>query len=337
VSEGTPDPHNSRAAGTDQPATATARYAGQPAGAPPSDPGRTRLARPSRRAVLAAGAAGLVGLVAVGAGIEADVLPGRSELHRLLGLEGPPGTIPDVDPGRMTSGEFTSAARLGTRVGWSVAYPPDAPTGIRLPVLVVLHGRGGDHTHAFGTTLGLDRFLAQAVSRGVSPFAIASVDGGDTFWHRRSTGEDAGAMVTGEFLPLLRTRGLGVARVAFLGWSMGGYGSLLLASQLGPARVAAVVAESPAIWVGDAPRGPFDGPADSRANTVFTRQQALARIPLRIDCGTSDPFYSAAKAFVATLSPRPAGGFQPGGHDWDYWRRMAPVQLAFAGAHLARR
>ncbi len=51
--------------------------------------------------------------------------------------------------------------------------------------------------------LGLDRFLAAGVRAGLPPLAIASVDGGTTYWHRRQDGEDAGAMVLEEFVPLL--------------------------------------------------------------------------------------------------------------------------------------
>lgn len=288
--------------------------------------------------VLGIGVSALVGLVGVAAGVETGVLPGRAGLHDALGLNGEPGEIPDVPPGPLRTGDFTSRARLGRSVGWAVAYPPGAGDGIRLPVLLVLHGRGGDHMNAFGAGLGLDRFLADAVARGEPAFAVASVDGGDTYWHRRASGEDAGAMVTDEFVPLLGGLGLDVGRIAFLGWSMGGYGSMLLASRLGPSRVAGVAAESPAIWESASQTAPgaFDGAADYEAHTVFRRQAQLARIPLRIDCGTGDPFYRATKAFVATLSPRPAGGFQPGGHDLGYWRRMAPAQLAFVGRHLHR-
>ncbi len=56
------------------------------------------------------------------------------------------------------------------------------------------------------------------------PFAIATVDGGTTYWHPRPNGEDAGGMVVDEFLPLLAEQGLRTDRSAFHGWSMGGYG-----------------------------------------------------------------------------------------------------------------
>lgn len=292
--------------------------------------------RISRRTLLLGGLGVAAGVVGAGAlGVEEGILPGRSRLHRLLGMDGPAGTIPHVPPAPTVSGSFVSAARLGSRTGWTVCTPP----GSRQPLhpLIVLHGRGGDHRSAFGSQLGLDRFLADAISRGAAPFAIASVDGGDhSYWHRRSNGDDAGRMVIEEFIPLLAGRGLDTSRIGLFGWSMGGYGALLLGGQLGHRRVGAVVAESPAIWhrAGDTAPGAFDGPADFDAHTVFGRQRELAGIAVRVDCGTSDGFYPAARDYAGSLSPRPDGGFEPGGHDLTYWRRMAPAQLAFVGEHL---
>jgi hypothetical protein len=117
---------------------------------------------------------------------------------------------------------------------------------------------------------------------------------------------------------------------------MGGYGALRLAALLGSARVASVVAESPAIWhtANEAAHSAFDDAADFAANTVFGREAALARIPLRIDCGTGDGFYPNVQDYVARLRPHPAGGFEPGGHNNDFWRRVAPAQLAFVAHHF---
>jgi hypothetical protein len=117
---------------------------------------------------------------------------------------------------------------------------------------------------------------------------------------------------------------------------MGGYGALLLASRLGAGRVAAVAAESPALWLssGAAAPGAFDSAADFAANSVFDRRASLAGIPLRVDCGTGDPFYRATKQYIAGLPTPPAGGFEPGSHDMTYWRGMSSAQLAFIGRHL---
>jgi dienelactone hydrolase len=305
---------------------------------PDPDPERGAI---SRRTLIGVGA-GVVGLAAVtaaaGLAVENRVLPGRVLMHKLLGLNGPAGTVPDIAPGTMVSGSFVSQARKGAKTGWAISYPPGHAPGTELPVLVALHGYTNDHTNAFGADhLGLDRFLAQAVKAGSRPFAIASVDGGNTYWHRRASGEDAAAMVVDEVLPLLARQRLDTSRVGLYGWSMGGYGALHLASELGADRVSSVVAVSPALWhtAADAARIAFDDASDFAANTPFGHEAALAGIPLRIDCGTGDGFYPAVKDYVAGLHPRPAGGFTPGGHDADYWRRLAPAELAFTAAHFA--
>jgi pimeloyl-ACP methyl ester carboxylesterase len=205
-------------------------------------------------------------------------------------------------------------------------------------VAVVLHGRGNDHASAFSDHyLGLHRFLAAAVSQGAAPFALASVDGGESYWHARATGEDAGAMVLREFLPLLGRHGLDIGRVGFLGWSMGGYGALVLAARLGRSRALAVAAESPALWheYEDSSQGAFDDAADFERSTVFGRQRRLEGIPVRIDCGKGDPFFPAVRDYVAGFVHRPAGGFQPGAHSVGYWRRMAPHQMRFLARALA--
>jgi pimeloyl-ACP methyl ester carboxylesterase len=288
----------------------------------------------SRRALLGAGALAAASTAAAAVGVERGVLPGRPWLYAHLGLDGRDGQLPDVRPGRVVSGSFVSRRRNGTRCGWSVGYPPGGKAD--LPVLVVLHGRGGDHASAFGNDLGLQFYLAQSVATGKQPFAIASVDGGDTYWHRRRSGEDSAAMVTDELLPILRARGLRTDRIALLGWSMGGYGALLLAARLGSAAVSCCVAESPALWLraADTAAGAFDDAADYAAHTVFGHQQDLRGIAVRVDCGTGDGFLNAAEHYVRGFPRRPAGEFSAGGHTLGYWRRMAPAQLGFVADNL---
>jgi dienelactone hydrolase len=285
---------------------------------------------PSRRAALLGGTLGLIGLGTGYLAIEDGTLPGRTRLRELLGQDGPAGTLPAVPAGLMVSGRFTSTHRLGRSCGWSIAYPTRRAE--RLPVVVVLHGRGGNHASAFGTDLGLQRYLAASGHR----LALASIDGGDTYWHRRSTGEDAGAMVVEEFLPLLAQHGLDTSRLGLLGWSMGGFGALWLAGRLGPDKLAAVAVESPAIWhhASQTAPGAFDDPADFAAHDVFSHPDWVTGIGVRLDCGTGDGFYPAARDYAASITPRPAGGFEPGGHTQGYWRRMAPSQLDFLAARL---
>lgn len=237
--------------------------------------------------------------------------------------------------GSLVDGAFVSVAMDGGSVGWSIGYPAGHRPGARLPVVVSLHGRGASHRTTF-TTLGLGGVLDRLVAGGVGPFALASVDGGDHgYWHRRADGTDPGAMVVDEFVPMLRDRGLDTDRLGLYGWSMGGYGALLLAGRRRlPVRALAVA--SPALFAaaGSTPPGAFDSAADFARHDVYGRPDLLDGVALRVDCGRSDPFYSATRDFVDRLPQRPAGRFGPGEHTAAYWRRVAPAELAFLGRHL---
>jgi enterochelin esterase-like enzyme len=239
--------------------------------------------------------------------------------------------------GQMVEGSFDSRWTRST-TGWTIAYPDGHGPGDRLAVLVSLHGRRGDHRTTF-TSLRLKDHLDQVVGEGTDPFAIASVDGGDhSYWHRRADGTDASAMVREEFLPLLAEHGLDTDRLGLFGWSMGGYGALLMAGKQ-KLPVTAVAVSSPALFRGPGATAPgaFDDAEDFSANDVLDHSTWLRAVPLRMDCGLQDPFCTATKDLAERLSPRPAGGFTVGGHSATYWRRVAPAQLRFVGDLLADR
>jgi S-formylglutathione hydrolase FrmB len=285
----------------------------------------------SRRALLA-------GAVGVGAVSATGAVPGvpalRHHLDRLVHpVPEPSYTLPSRDAS-IVSGTFVSQARGGRSVGWSIAYPPGARRD--LAVAVVLHGRGDNHgtvfaSHAWG------RYLLAEVEAGVPAFAVAAADGGDHgYWHRRADGDDPQLMLLSEFVPLLARRGLRTHQFGLAGWSMGGYGALLLAERIGRARCAVVAVDSPALWPksADTAPGAFDNAADYAAHDVLTNATKLRGIPLRVAIGTSDPFYATTRSFVSELSPRPRTDFSRGGHDLAFWRHSAPQQIAFLGAHL---
>ena len=235
-----------------------------------------------------------------------------------LGLAGC-GRSPGVE---VRAGSLTSKHWPGRKVTWRIAQQTEGDADPR-PVVVVLHGKGGDASHAF-------RILSLQDHANAARLTLASVDGGDYYWHARRAGVDTGAMVVDDFLPLLQRETGYAGKVAFLGWSMGGYGSLLLASQLGPEKVFAVVAESAALWTepGSSAPGAFDDREDFEAHDVFdgSRTGVLAKIPVRLDCGRSDPFVAGNKAFAKAL-PSAKLTLDEGGHTADYWKSHGRPQL----------
>jgi enterochelin esterase-like enzyme len=295
------------------------------------DPGRRRLLI-GGSAIAVVGVAGGFGLV------EERVLPGRSRLDVWMGACGSEEAPPTGTAGPMVSGTFRSAARRGIDVGWTVAYPPRSPTSAALPVCLLLHARGGTHRWPFDR-LGVQHHLAAAVGAGaVRPFALVSADGGDHVnWHPRANGDDPQRMVVDELLPMLADRGLQTSRVGVWGWSLGGYGALLLAQHLGASRVAAVAAASPAIWTSyrGAQPGTFDNAADFDRNDVLAHTSGLSGISVRVDTGSDDPFAGTTRQLLSSVHPTPAGGVSGGCHDPAFWSRHAAAQLAFVGSHLS--
>lgn len=291
-----------------------------------------RMPELTRRAILRLGvgaAAGAAGAFALGTSVRE---PTSASPSVSMTSAGAPLAPPPMEPAPAAAaptyveGSFVSAARGGVTTKWAIARPPGQTAPLR-PV-IALHGKGQDAAGVMAG--GVENGLAQAVAAGIPPFAVVAVDGGGGYWHKRASGEDSGAMVLNELIPMLSSQGLDTSRVGFLGWSMGGYGALLLGARLGPARTAAICAVSPALWTssGAAAPGAFDGADDYAANSVWGLPQ-LGQIPIRIDCGNSDPFYAATKQFIAQLPTPPAGGFSPGGHDGAFWSSQLPAEIAW--------
>ena len=246
-----------------------------------------------------------------------------------------PGTpAPRVD---VTSGDFDTRFRPDTPTGWSLATPVVAGyEQAKMPVALFLHGTGSDNRFLFDD-LGIQAVLQRYLVDGGTPFAIASVDGGDSWWHPRTDGTDTESMLLEEFIPFLGRQGLDLDRFGLFGLSMGGFGALLLASQGKIPGLRAVAAMSPAVWsdYDDGLDGAFDSPEDFEANDVFALRPRLKGLPKRIDCGTGDPLLPSVKDYVAGLPGHVEGGYQPGGHEEAYWRLILPTLLSFLGRQLA--
>lgn len=194
-------------------------------------------------------------------------------------------------------------ARLQSRVDRRrviIGFPP----GVRgeIPVVIMLHGPAGNACTPFDR-YAADRHLAASGGR----FAVASIDD----W--------PSADITGAILPYLRANGLDTERIGLLGWSSGGAGALRLAAELGPKRVWAVAAASPAVTASQAPL------------------RELVDIPVWLGCGEHDDWalqtqtmLKGLKALGATTEGRVTSGCQ----DVAYRRRVLPEQLAFLSRHI---
>ena len=270
---------------------------------------------PSRRALLLGGLGAI--LVAGGVGEYLEVLPGGVQLHRLLGLTGGTGTVPDVPAAQTTVRQFHSAAR-GRLVDVVTMIPAGADPA-RLPVCLVLHGRNNNARGMI--TLGLPQFLTAAAA----PLAFVAVDGGDSYWVARTPADDPQRMLTAELPGWLSTLGLAPAPSTVLAISMGCFGALVYA-RAKPVRRMALL--SPAL---------FQDWADAQTVHAFASEQQWADAePLRhpapanlgIWCGREDPFYPSARQLADQAHPAVAS-FPHGQHDDDFWRRMLPLAIPY--------
>ena len=286
-----------------------------------------------RRLVVGAAAAAVLAAGGGYALVEEEVVPGKYKLDRFLGACDVGGHIPPTAPVPVQSGAFQSHYRK-REVGWSVAAPvTNNVLPEKMPLVLALHGAGGDHDWPF-THLGLAHFLADAThanSGGSKALAIASVDGGNTAWHKRADGDDPASMIVFELLPLLASKGFAIDRIALWGWSYGGYGVLLLAEQLGPAHVAAVASTSAAIYPSykASVRGTFDTQADYDAHDVYAMRSKLNGIPLMMDVGSDDPLHKGVTHFRNGMVVTPDGGVHDGCHDEAFWIKHAADELTF--------
>ena len=253
----------------------------------------------SRRKVLTLGAGGLVAVIAAGVvGTELvahGVLPGQQELDQLDGacaVASSPLTFSAL--GTSISKRFYSRSRRRT-VGYTVAWPPGQRPGDPLPLIVMLHGEGANHTNALAGMSPAQAVSLQVGGRPLRPMALVTVDGGDGYWNPHP-GDDPLTMIVDELIPLCQTMNLGrpPSRIGTMGISMGGYGALLVAEKH-PELIAAVAAISPAVWTSypqasAANDGAYASASDFAADDVVTHTSTLAGKPVRIASGLDDPF-----------------------------------------------
>jgi poly(3-hydroxybutyrate) depolymerase len=237
------------------------------------------------------------------------------------------GRTTEEQPGvNFQRGTFSSKFWPGHDVRWRLARPERRVAGSAAqPLVIAFHGYGGDADWPFSSA-HVERHVA------TTGLAVATVDGGDFYWHARKSGVDPSRLVVEVLLPMMGSKGLAIDRVGLIGWSMGGYGALLMATRLGRGRVVGVAAASAALWQspGDSAAGAFDGRDDFVRNDVFTAQAQgkLRGIPVRLDCGRDDPFIVANRALAREL-PDAVATFDSGAHTEDYWTAHAGAQMGW--------
>jgi S-formylglutathione hydrolase FrmB len=298
----------------------------------------------TRRRVLTLGLAPAAAVIAAGVtGVELvshGVLPGKAMLDQFDDACSVPAVPLAYAPsGPSFSGTFYSAARRRT-VGYTIAYPPRHYPGDRLPLVIMLHGYGGNHGNALA---GISPAQAVAITvhgRPLAPMAMVTVDGGNGYWTPHP-GDNPMAMVVDELIPLCQRRGLGrpPQRIGTMGISMGGYGALLLAEKY-PHLVAAAAAISPAIWTSytqarAANPGAYACAAAFTANDAVTHAGALAHTRVRVATGYDDPFYPGVQALARALPAGTVVQFARGCHTDPFFTEQEPPSLAFLARHLA--
>jgi S-formylglutathione hydrolase FrmB len=224
---------------------------------------------------------------------------------------------------------------VGRQLAVKVVVPAKARNPA--PLLVFLHGRTGNESSELDSSM----FAALAKLGARAPI-IAFPNGGDhSYWHDRADGK-WGTYVTGEVIPQVEHLfKVDPSRVAIGGISMGGFGAFDLARQ-NPGRFCAVGGHSPAIWEngGETAPGAFDDAEDFARNDVVgsarTDPGAIARQPIWLDAGNSDPFLRGDAALVSALQAGHADltvKHWPGGHTHGYWSSHWNDYLSFyAGA-----
>jgi S-formylglutathione hydrolase FrmB len=279
--------------------------------------------------------AGSVGIELISRG----ALPGKQLLDDVDGACSVAGPSPEFAPvGPSVSNRFFSRARNRT-VGYTVAYPSGHGPGSLLPLVVMLHGFGGNHTDALSEMSPAQAVAVKVDGRPLAPLAMVTVDGGNDYWNPHPE-DDPMAMVVHELIPRCQQMGLGRPpnRIGTMGISMGGYGAVLLAEKF-PHLISAVAAISPAIWTSyDEARlanaGAYASADDFAADDAVTHTNALTGIPVRVASGTDDPFHPGVQALVDALPADAVVAFSKGCHTAAFFNEQESPSLQFLARHL---
>ena len=220
----------------------------------------------------------------------------------------------------------------------AILLPRDYETsGVRYPVLYLLHGLGG----AWDNWLSRTNVLEYTADL---PLIVVMPDAGDSWYANSATdttqkfqhyiAQDVVQYVDAHFrtLPFAQARYLA-------GLSMGGYGALILATKF-PNRWSLAASLSGAVSMAkssdipstNAAFGPVGSATRDSADLLALLRRADPRgLPYYyLDCGTGDRLIQGNREVAAILSERalPYEYHEVRGvHDWEMWNRRIPVVL----------
>ncbi len=187
---------------------------------------------------------------------------------------------------------------VGASLRQTLVLPAGDPRG--RPLLVLLHGRGGDEREFLSR-----QFFAELHRLGTrAPVVLIPSGGGASYFHDRRDG-NWGAYVVREAIAAARRRSHASRRTAIGGISMGGFGAFDLA-RLYPHAFCAIGGHAAALWFrgADTPQGAFDDAEDFARHDVIgaaAHGNPYGRVPIWIDVGRDDPFLQTDTALSREL------------------------------------
>ncbi|NLE52825.1 MAG: hypothetical protein GX613_15615 [Chloroflexi bacterium] len=235
------------------------------------------------------------------------------------------------------------SASLGRAKSYRVYLLPNWCELENLPLLIMLHGLGGNH--ADWTNLGKLHVAADAlIAAGeIEPLIILMPDA-DISWYISTPVSDFETYIVEELPDVVSTE-FPVAtepeRRFIGGLSMGGYGALYLGLKY-PDRFSAIGAHSPALFERGAEGAPIGvygadwSHYEERApQAIILREGWPEDMRLFVDIGSEDELMPGVYDLFGALlgQTNPIAEFQghvwPGGHQWRYWSTHAADYLRF--------
>ncbi len=269
--------------------------------------------------------------------------------------------IASAQQGLLKESLKVKSAALGTEVKYNIYFPADYDkSNRRYPVLYLLHGYSDDETgwSQFGE---VNLIADKAIESGYSTSMIIVMPDAAVTWYINSFDgktkyED---FVVKELIPFIdatyRTRAQKRYR-AVAGLSMGGYGTLIMATKH-PELFAAAAPLSAAVYTDEQviamPDGQWNGEfamlygtglkGKDRLNEHFLKNsilnivatgnvEDLKKVRYYIDCGDDDFLIKGNMALHAAMIDKHIPHefrVREGAHNWTYWRESLPEVMKF--------